>query len=178
MEFLKILIESKANELRLLRFRKDRLIWFWFSLVLFEFFYIVGRVGLLNYLIDTIHLSSSFFLQMLNTWHRLPYIVPDPPKVTVQKLYHTHRATITMEIFCRVMANPTTSPTWVFTSDKGRVSNMSREVDRLEERGEGKDMISVLIIKNPKNLHLGHYECRARNRLGEDRQEIILHGKV
>ena len=103
--------------------------------------------------------------------------VPDPPTVSVQKLYHSHRSTITMEIVCRVQSNPITSPTWVFTSLQGRVSNNSKEVDSVVKRGDDKDIISVVIINNPLDLHLGKYSCRAKNRLGEDSQEILVQGK-
>jgi len=99
-----------------------------------------------------------------------------PPTVSVQKLYHSHRSTITMEIVCRVQGNPITSPTWVFTSLQGRVSNNSKEVDSVVKRGDDKDIISVVIINNPLDLHLGQYSCRAKNRLGEDSQKILVQG--
>ena len=84
--------------------------------------------------------------------------------------------TINMEIVCRVQANPTTSPTWFFTSLQDKVvRNISREVDMVVERG---DMVSVVMIPNPQNLHLGQYECRASNNLGEDSQEINVTGKT
>ena len=81
--------------------------------------------------------------------------------------------TITMELVCRVQANPITSPTWFRI-----VRNISREVDRgtrVVKRGE---MVSVVIIPNPQNLHLGEYICRANNSLGEDSRTIIVQGRV
>ena len=80
-----------------------------------------------------------------------------------------------MEIVCRVQANPFTSPSWLFTSQQGRMRNISKEVDKVVERG---DMISVVIITNPQHLHLGHYECRASNILGEDSQKISVLGEA
>ena len=83
--------------------------------------------------------------------------------------------TITMELVCRVQANPTTSPTWVFTSNQDR---MVRNITRVVERVEGKDMISVVIITSPKDLHLGKYLCSANNSLGEDSKEIVIKGQA
>ena len=83
--------------------------------------------------------------------------------------------TITMELVCLVQSNPTTSPTWVFTSNQDRVA---RNITRLVERLEGKDMVSVVIITSPKDLHLGEYVCGAANSLGEDSREIVIKGEV
>ena len=41
--------------------------------------------------------------------------------------------TITMEIVCRVQANPFTSPSWLFTNQQGRIRNISKEVGKVVE---------------------------------------------
>ena len=46
------------------------------------------------------------------------------------------------------------------------------------ERGEGREVVSVVIIQSPRDQHLGEYRCYAANSLGQDRQAIRLTGNV
>ena len=127
-----------------------------------------------------LHRWSIFSVRMNNNnTNSIHFVsITDPPSVSLTKLYHSHMNTITMELVCRVQANPTTSPTWVFTSGQGRVvRNISREVDRVVDRMEGKEIVSVVIITSPMDTHLGQYICSASNSLGEDSRNITLQGK-
>ena len=76
-------------------------------------------------------------------------------------------------------SNPTTSPVWVYLNEYGTHKNISRDSKkstRVMERGEGRERVSVVIIKSPQDQHLGEYRCCAGNSLGQDRQSIVLRG--
>ena len=78
-------------------------------------------------------------------------------------------------------SNPTSSPTWVYIDETGVEKNISSDCGKstcVVERGEGREVVSVVIIQSPRYQHLGEYRCHAANSLGQDSQGIVLKGNV
>ena len=104
---------------------------------------------------------------------------PDPPTVSVDKLYLSHNTSITLELVCAVESNPSSQPHWVHMDEGGVVRNIYagvRKNTRVVERGVGREMVSVVVINSPQDTHAGEYLCRAENILGEDRKGVVLKG--
>ena len=98
----------------------------------------------------------------------------------MHKIYLSNHNSLTLELVCSVESNPTSSPAWVYLDEFGAERNISTDSKKsnwVVERGEGRDMVSVVIIHSPRDQHLGEYVCHAGNSLGQARQSIRLTGK-
>ena len=76
-------------------------------------------------------------------------------------------------------SSPTSAPVWVYLELRRIfLLILERVYIYVVERGEGREVVSVVIIYNPQDQHLGEYRCHAANSLGQDRQGFVLKGNV
>ena len=95
-------------------------------------------------------------------------------------MFLTKNSSLFLELACLAVSNPPSEHKWVRIGRGGiediSVQNENEERVWVEERGKNSD-ISVVVIRNPQNHHLGTYICTATNTVGEAHEIIVLRGR-